>query len=38
MENLQILIPIVVGLFVLGLCGYFSKDYWKPAKALKHQP
>ncbi len=36
MENLQILIPIVVGLFVLGLCGYFSKDYWKPAKALKH--
>jgi uncharacterized protein YicC (UPF0701 family) len=25
-----------VGLFVLGLCGYFSKDYWKPAKALKH--
>ena len=25
-----------MGAFILGLCGYFSKDYWKPAKALKH--
>ena len=36
MESLQILIPLVVGVFILGLCGYFLKDYWKPAKALKH--
>lgn len=34
MENLQIFIPVSVGVLIVGLYFYFWRHYWKPAKSL----